>query len=345
MADREYRKTVYCELEFLKKFRSSFPRSLGVREELVEQWWNVSRFINKAELELDVSKEEFLKAVKRNDYLMKVFKRGIERNIKFLNGQTASDRCTEDTEANTVSGLKIAYMLDINKADGQVYEQKKGIIVLTPTSWKTQEYLFGDNGSAVEKYDAEITSWKGILLNRYKLSNCNSILIIDKYLLSKDINNFNNTNLYYIFDALLPQKLLNSKFHITIITDKKEKVNNCSKKYEIIDKGIRKLRPDLEYMFEILCPQECPFHDRTIITNNVWIGCGAGFDLFNSRGATQNTTITIVYPGIQNSMDWCEKAYQTLIDKASEQARKIKDGCGGECFSKNSQFHNRLLSQ
>lgn len=345
MADREYRKTVYCELEFLKKFRNSFPRSLGVREELVEQWWNVSRFINKAELELNVSKEEFLKAVKRNDYLMKVFKRGIERNIKFLNGQTADDRCREDTDANIINGLKIAYMLDINKVDGQVYEQKKGIIVLTPTSWKIQEYLFSDNGSAVEKYDAEITSWKDILLNKYKLSNCNSILIVDKYLLSKDINNFNSTNLRYILDALLPQKLLNSKFHITIITDKKEKVNNCSKKYEIIDKGIRKLRPDLEYLFEILCPQESPFHDRTIVTNNAWIGCGAGFDLFNNRGAIQNTTVTIVYPGVQNSMDWCEKAYHKLIQKASKVAQNIKAGYGGERYSKNNQFCNRLLKQ
>lgn len=60
------------------------------------------------------------------------------------------------------------------------------------------------------------------------------------------------------------------------------------------------------------------FHDRVILTNNLWIECGAGFDLFKKEDydliATKITTLHIASPFFSDTNpSWCLSAYQNTI--------------------------------
>lgn len=346
-----HKRTIFCEIDFLKKFAESFPHPLLDREGTLKQWLNVFELINRSELEINVSKLDFYCAVENNEFLKRILKSSTDRDNIFLEQHscsTVADRFVqEDSDA-------IVYMLDsANKAEGRVYGQQKGVIVLTSESWPLQDYLFVDNGCAVKKNDENIQSWSNILKEAYRLSDCNSILIVDKYLLNckldyfQDLHKFKKTNIYAIFSALLPKQKPKKPFHISIITENQvghELEKEANLKLGMIKKGIAELRPQCEVEIELLYPHTSPFHDRTIITNNAWISCGAGFDLFNEgQKVSQNTTIQIIYPGMQNCIGWCDEAYEKLKKQASCVIDKIKAKKGGAVFSTNKDFRNKIL--
>ncbi|MBR1435031.1 MAG: hypothetical protein IJ584_07955, partial [Bacteroidales bacterium] len=72
------------------------------------------------------------------------------------------------------------------------------------------------------------------------------------------------------------------------------------------------------------------FHDRTIITNNIWIGSEAGFDLLipdrtmsTSTRVTKSTKTHGLYLGFgEEAANWLDKAYDDLIEDAKRSLRK-----------------------
>ena len=72
------------------------------------------------------------------------------------------------------------------------------------------------------------------------------------------------------------------------------------------------------------------FHDRTIITNNVWIGSEAGFDLLVQDYSTNTNTRAIkttkthgLYFGFgDEAADWLNAAYDHLIEEAKQCLKK-----------------------
>lgn len=345
------KRTIYCEIDFLKKFGESIPQALSGREETLQQWLNVFELIKQSELEINTSKLDFGHEAENNEFLKKNLKLFTDKGVKFVEQHscaTVADRFVQkDSDA-------IVYMLNsASKAEGRVYGQQKGVIVLTSESWESQGYLFADNGCYVEKNDENIQNWGVILKEKYRLFDCHSILIVDKYLLSckldyfQDLTKFKKTNIYAIFSALLPKSKPKNPLHISIITEDKNRpeLNKEAKlKLDMIKKGIADLRPQCEVEIELLYPHTSPFHDRTIITNNAWISCGAGFDLFNEgQKVSQNTTIQIIYPGMQNCIGWCDEAYEKLKKQASCVIDKIKAKKGGIISSTDKDFSNRIF--
>lgn len=74
------------------------------------------------------------------------------------------------------------------------------------------------------------------------------------------------------------------------------------------------------------------FHDRTVVTNNVWVGSEAGFDLLypdttlatNAR-AIKSTKSHGLYLGFGNEVaDWLDTAYDNLIEEAKLCLKKYK---------------------
>ena len=77
------------------------------------------------------------------------------------------------------------------------------------------------------------------------------------------------------------------------------------------------IRPNLKIELSIIKCSSDNFHDRTIITNNYYIGCGGGFNLFMSRLSQKSTTVNIISPYLNHSIKWAIKAYSNLISESS----------------------------
>ena len=113
---------------------------------------------------------------------------------------------------------------------------------------------------------------------------------------------------------------------------------------EEITKLLESIRPNLKFELTIVKCSSDKFHDRTIITNNYYIGCGGGFDLFKSRRSQKTTTVNIVTPYLNHSIKWATKAYSNLVSESSSVYRESPEFMG-DSFP---NFHigvnkNRLL--
>jgi hypothetical protein len=144
--------------------------------------------------------------------------------------------------------------------------------------------------------------------------------LVDNYILTD--SNLLEENLTSIFDILLPQKLnLEVPFQISIFTtlktsDQKNDINSAERQKQIANL-IELLRPELWFKLSIFKVSKDKFHDRTLITNNYYVSCGGGFDLFKQHRPTKMTSINIVYPVFSNSILWTPVAYSNFINEVS----------------------------
>lgn len=341
-----YRKDVYCEFEFLKKFRSSNGRfsPLDTTDALCV-WIEVARFMQKSHLMLDINAQTFKKSIRNNDTLSYLWKKATEGVCKM---SFVNEHNMEFFENLIIKpeGLDKVYLLAKQKAICKDWAKKCGVVVLSPTCWQSNEqakdytYLFKDSGSAIKKN--EEFEWRGVLRSEYNLSNCNAMILIDNYI-HKNISG----NLIAILDKMLPEKLYrDTEFQLSILTEKKEGFQ-YDKMYKTIVENIVKSRPALNCRVElyVMNGKGC-FHDRTILTNNVKIDSGAGFSLRKDNGKAENSTgIHILHPGVQNCSDTCNTSYVNILKEAKRFISDIERVAGkGERFPKECCCQNRLIT-
>ena len=125
------------------------------------------------------------------------------------------------------------------------------------------------------------TSWKDY--KHYIIHPCNSIIFIDNYILKNEKSI--NTDFSDIIELLIP-KVSKVPIHITVVTNElKISLENA---YKLAYETIKKKCPNVKFNLGIFKSDK--FHDRCIITNNSYITSGSGFDLFQGKGKTANTT-------------------------------------------------------
>jgi hypothetical protein len=89
---------------------------------------------------------------------------------------------------------------------------------------------------------------------------------------------------------------------------------DAERRYQLRNDEIKRIRAQLKYKLSIFNSSE--FHDRIIITNNVWIDCGGGFDLFNNGKACKRTNLRFAFPFLikrAQSKSWINEAFVYLI--------------------------------
>lgn len=341
-----YRKEVYCEFEFLKKFRNSNGHFSPLDStDALNVWIGIAKFAQKSHLRLDVDAQKFKKSIKRGDALFSLWKKATEGSCKisFIN-----EHKKEFFEQQIVDsdGLNKVYLLSKNNAICKDFAKKYGVVILTPICWQSNEqakkveYLFKDCGSVVEK-NREF-EWNGILRSEYNLSHCNAAVIIDNY-----IHKNNKDNLLKIVDCILPESLRNTTFHLTILTEKNEKSEPYEQIYRRLVDNIKKTKPQLHCEVELYVKNgKGEFHDRTILTNNAKIDSGAGFSIRMGKGISENATeIHILHPGIQDCSDTCDISYFNILSEAKKMIQQIEKGCGhGERYPKGETCKNRLIN-
>lgn len=332
----KYRKNIYCEWQFIEEYLSRQLSSVVVNsEEKLKSLLaiaSVRRIILSPDVVLYVDLDEdcfkekikefdkkMLKAAKRGESLVLNESEKILREISMMQqGKGLQIRCL---------GNEFVHLADFDAPDNEHLDsiyfsyahsdlchqvmENWGILAISPENIESFINYSYDNGVAIQKN--EVGGWMQILKD--KLPVCNSMVLIDNYVLN-DIHQMEE-NLRPMFDAILPEKLHDGfAFHLAILTGlKKDKRMDlpCMERLEKIRLMMKSIRPSLDVKFTILkCPTDV-FHDRTILTNNVWISSGGGFDLYKNNKASKSTIVSVVCPFLNNSVLWSHDAFSNLI--------------------------------
>lgn len=300
-------KSVYCEFSFLKDFLRSCPKHGDdpFEADPVASWMKVYQLLCTSRTFIDIPKNKFAQEALANELLMRFFKRS----------QTSLHFCDKGFPFNNmnialsdIDILHSIYLTSKNKIERAELSKAIGIIVLGKQDINKFELLFKEKTFAIPKGD-EVKSWKDVDFPEY-VNVSNSMIVVDNYLLKSEDNTLS------LLDILLPTKLDNV-FHLSIYTmpTPNQERSNCG---DIIKK-IKKLRSTdlLAVKIVISKVSKAFFHDRTIITNNVWIDCGSGFDLFSDGRASKRTNIRFAFPFLMNAANrksWENEAYFYLVE-------------------------------
>lgn len=318
------RKTVYCEYEFWKKFSEYFPKVIAPDESLIKKmqcWINTYDFICKSDLHFDISFLQLKDNMAEDDSLRILWKKHAGGYCKL---SCDSDDFPElnklSKESISDSCLKSVYLTCLDSIDCKNIAEKFGIIAFNTDSTMNADFLFKDNGVAIKKKNiAKKYSWRD--LENVIEHPCNSLIIVDNYILA--YTEKINENLMCILDILIPKKKMEIPFHLSIFTyDMKYQAQN---RFDDLKKRILIKRngwTEHDLKITIYKCERNAFHDRAIITNNMWIGCGGGFDLFSGNKSCKTTTISICYPFLQNTLNWLDEAYTNLLKEAERFANK-----------------------
>lgn len=346
MGQERYRKTIYCDWDFLTSLLSKqdnnslLDKSLYIEQRIASQikelilCSDIKLYINMPKDEFDKLHEDVYKKKKKavikgkepqlNDLdslILDIYMRQLsgELHLNFNSSKIKFD----DSFIDTDNFLNALFFSSESKEVCKRAMENYGIMVLCAENIREFEYLTFDQGVAIMK--GEENTWKECLKGIYSVP-CNSLIIVDNYLLN-DIERYDE-NLRRIFEVLLPMGLSDSLlFQITIFTTlcKDSGVHLPSKpRLEIVQSIINELRKNLKFNVSIIKCSKDKFHDRTIITNNLYVSCGGGFDLFNNSKAQKTTTISVLNPFFNTHTKWARKAYSDILQELNRVFRKTE---------------------
>lgn len=328
----ETRKTVFCEVASLTKFFQNRPYSDSFEADAISRqqvWNNVWMMLYRSNIWLDCNESELLTLIQDVEYLKYLWKQstngacGVE-----CGGDDFPD--LRDCQLDYQDGDDVVFSNAIyfTEEDHSIEAKSWGVINLTPDNYQEYGGLFKDNGTAIRK--GEETDWT--FLKTKAFHNLNSLVIVDNYVLKRMKN-----NLIAVLDNLLPQKL---KMPLTITIFSMS--DNVERDKAAIVRELKHIRPNLRDAEVEIFKSELPgsskfFHDRAIISNNILISVGAGFDLFRTvychDEADKTTNVAIVYPFIQPEViEWADGTYSNILKDAKK------------CLKANNAVsHNYLL--
>ena len=359
-----YRKCVFCETQFLHEILSRLSEKTFSFESLSEYelWLNIRSLLLSSDIKLqkkkkkddfdicikDIEKRRLNAAKKGIDLQLSHFEKLIldiytkqinnEIHLKLLDSFPNLDQLEDISDKE----LDAFYFTCKKREDCKKLMDEFGILVISPENIADFQFVLFDQGAAI--YKQEQGNWKTIL--KQVFLPCNSMIIVDNYVLN-DLEQAKE-NLKGIFDALLPQCLnINIPFQIVIFTALRSNKNidlPSKVRFEEILKIVEIIRPNLKIELSIIKCSPDKFHDRTIITNNYYIGCGGGFDLFKSCQAQKSTTVNIISPYLNHSIRWAIKAFSNLVSESSSVYKNTPEFIGDSfpCFYVGVN-KNRLL--
>ncbi len=354
------RKTVYCELDFLRKFLNNRPTILEPNDESIHQmecWVALYKFICKSDLVINVSEEEYNKLQSENPWMAMLWKKSTqgECGLDFEKDHFVS--IDELKSSNPTESALNAVFLTTSEDDACINIAKEfGVVAINTNNMMDCLHLYRDNGTAFPSEKAKKWDFMAPLNYCYpQLLINNSLLIVDNYLFKSNTNKYGEVlwtwedkleyNLKPILDCILPEDLSNSMvYEITIISG--EKGEDYESQYNYVKSIVKKLRPKLNFKVAFYVDSfndKSIFHDRCIVSNNVWISCGHGFDVFkqNTKQPTKSTTVNISFPFFQSYIQWVDNSFLNLMEDANKVVYKEK--ANEERCWKDSNITNRMI--
>ena len=299
------------ELGFLEGYSKLLPTITMPDENIMEAiatWANLNSFISRSSLTLDCTPAQF-NAGAQND-----------PNLKQLWKKNAGGECSIDFHGSQFNNIDD--LLKQNPLCVLLTEDDKtnicsdyGIININLSNFSTKALYFKDNGVAVKMGDL----WDWEKIRSVASEAANALLIVDNYIFKGD----EKSNLYKILDIILP-KSLKVDFHLTVFY-----IESRPGSEDNLKNAIKRIRPNLNVVFEFIKTTKdvnngfkTDFHDRAILTNNLWIDSGAGFNLLRRDRlhfkAEKSTTISIAHVFFASkNINWLNDATANLIDDAN----------------------------
>lgn len=319
-------KICFCEAGFLKEFICSHPTMLEPNDNIIRlmgNWISMYQFICKSDVVMDVTSSEFSNVEEGNEWMKMFWKKSTngECHIDFV-GKSGFPYITDLTVDKCDSRELNAVFLTTQPDEICIKISKElGVLILNNNLVKECDHLYIDNGTEFPSEKARDWDFIKRLNGVYPSINiCNSMIIVDNYLFSDDIKNGFDERLEYnlkpILKSLVPESLANGEiFEIAIFTG--EDNMNFERQLNYLRSLLSKLRPRLAFKICFYGKSKNAFHDRAILTNNVWISSGHGFDIFGKvKDVGKPTTINIAFPFIQNKLLWCDGSYLNVITQA-----------------------------
>ena len=276
--------------------------------EAIATWANLNSFISRSSLTLDCTPAQF-NAGAQND-----------PNLKQLWKKNAGGECSIDFHGSKFHNIED--LLKQNPLCVLLTEDDKtnicsdyGIININLSNFSKKALYFKDNGVAVKMGDL----WDWEKIRSVASEAANALLIVDNYIFKGD----EKSNLYKILDIILP-KSLKVDFHLTVFY-----IESRPGSEDNLKNAIKRIRPNLNIVFEFIKTAKdanngfkTDFHDRAILTNNLWIDSGSGFNLLRKDRlhfkADKSTTVSIAHVFFASrNINWLDNAIANLIDDAN----------------------------
>ena len=264
--------SIRCDKDFLSQISKKKP---GIYDDYVNRWKSIFDLLkNSTDLQFDISTKEFLELLQTDKELYTILWKSNDR-IEF-----------NDDKNNIFNTDNCFPIFLIGQENTKVKRDSEnfGILSLSYDDFIKKDDLFQEIKIPVQK--SKTISWTSIPKHP-----CNSLVIIDNYVLKKK-----DDNLYEILNQILPMHLAeNMSFQLSIFAQNLTEDNIAA-----IKTYLRKTRPKLsvEYSFHQLTPTD--YHDRRILTNYIFISCEGGFDLvkkddYKRQVAQKSTDIHCYY--------------------------------------------------
>lgn len=323
-----YRKTIYCDWEFLTALLSKqdekvhcLDNSSNIDNEVVSDIFSLL-LCSDVKLYLNIpqaffynfhDEAEMKNKSERNSLEKLVIDMEFKRHNSTLHLHFNPSKVQFNDSILDKDRLNALFFSRESKEECAKAMEEFGVIVFCAENVNDFKYLTFDQGVALHK--AEISNWSQCL-GGHEIVPCNSLVIVDNYILN-DSDRIEE-NLRNIFESLIPKHLNESmSFHVTIFStlcNDRGIPYNSAPRFERVRTILNEIRPNIAFCVSIIKCSKDKFHDRTIITNNLYIGCGGGFDLFKNGKAQKTTTVCILHPFLNDYTKWSRKAYSDVLN-------------------------------
>ena len=283
------KRDIYCEYAFWEAFFEMEEKVLRDRSKR-KLWDEFYEFLSNNNLYFNISQKAINEDTCGGANIMRIRQEKGGAGIMFMPKKFPKFEDFSDDDDNRLNAV---FLTTLETAVCKNLSERFGVIVFNLSMIFSAKHVFVNNGISFDRANGH--NWTYLWELRDKcpsISCCNSLLIADRYLLS-DLNEsaFDN-NLRPIFEALLPQQLDNGiVFNICIIAE-----NLCTsieEKFNSIEMLVKDLRPRLIFSLNIFNSKK--LHDRSILTNNIILTSGAGFDVIGRNELPLRFTTTSLY--------------------------------------------------
>lgn len=320
-------KTCFCEVGFLTEFINSHPTILEPNDDIIKlmgNWISMYQFICKSNVVLDISASRFSQIKESNEWMKMFWKKSSngECNIDFSDPGDFPYISDLLNRKRNIKELNAVYLTTQPDNICRKLSEELGIVILNNDLVRSCSHLYIDNGTEFPSDNAKDWDFLRRLNSVYPAVNiCNSMIIVDNFLFTDDLKNGDDEKFEYnlkpILKTLLPHYLSNDEvFEIAIFTGE-DKDRNFGRQMNYIRSLITRIRPSLKVRLCFYGKSQSMFHDRAILTNNLWISSGHGFDIFGkTKDVGKPTTVSIAFPFLQNKLLWCDGSYLNIIRQA-----------------------------
>lgn len=337
------KKTIFLESAFWDKFSECVhdlnPNDDGYDPveilEKIARWKSIYDFICRSSVFVDSPLSELAEKAKNDRLLRHLLKCNGDGKMEL----TESDEPFPDLESDNGFEYDTDYFsLYFTANDYRKAARSHGVINICYDSIWSQQDKFKDTGEAI-KTDKGFAWAKMEILKEAS----NGMVIVDNFVLSPDKKTERCAIRYDLRELLrlmLPdtfkEDYVLSIFYFDDSNDEHIREARREQFYSSIRDFVRTKKKGLSLVLELF-PTAAngknyhkDFHDRSVITNNVWIGSEAGFDLLVQDYSTNTNTRSIkttkthgLYLGFGNdAANWLENAYDDLISEARQCLRK-----------------------